>query len=246
MSKIVQRGYVPKDQIEFGDDWKCKMNQAGEELFYLLNRGYSIKSSSVFIGNHYVFSERQRLALARIVSPKTCLEMRKDKELSELELSKTVYIDGFNTIITLEVALSQSLLIRGMDDTIRDLAGLRGTYRIVDKTERAVQLILQTLDELSILNAVIYLDRPVSNSGRLKALICELAKAYRVNVSVEVIDNVDSLLEKSESVISSDAIILDRCKSWFNLNKIIIESYINRPWIFELNFFINKTFTKVK
>lgn len=236
MSKIVQRGYVPKDQIEFGDAWKCKLNQAGEELFYLLNHRYSIKSSSVFIGNHHGLSERQRLAVARIISPKTCLELRKDKELSELELSKTVYIDGFNTIITLEVALSQSLLITGMDGTIRDLAGLRGTYRIIDKTEYAVQLILQTLDELSILSAVIYLDRPVSNSGRLKALICEIAKSYRVNVSVEVICNVDSLLEESESVISSDAIILDRCKSWFNLNKIIIEYYINRPWIFKLDF----------
>lgn len=235
MSKVVQRGYMPKDQIEFGDVWKCKLNHAGEELFYLLNRGYKVKSSSVFIGNHYGLSERQRLALARMISPKTYLEMRRNKELSKLNIPSSVYIDGFNTIITLEVALSRSLLIRGMDGTIRDLAGLRGTYRLIDKTEQAVQLILQTLDELCILNAIIYLDRPVSNSGRLKQLICEASKYYKVSVTVEIIYNVDNTLEKSEAVISTDAIILDKCKNWFNLNKVIIEQSINNPWIFKLN-----------
>ena len=42
-----------------------------------------------------------------------------------------VNIDGFNIIITLEVLLCDSILFSCMDGTIRDLAALRGTYRII-------------------------------------------------------------------------------------------------------------------
>ena len=233
-NKSVQRGYREKDQIEFGDLWQEKLNYGSEELGYLLDRGYKVKTTSTFIGNHYGFSERQRLALVRIISCKKDLEIRKNKEMRASDSVKCVAIDGFNIIITLEVALSGSMLIQGMDGTIRDLAGLRGTYRIIDKTQQAIELMLQTLDELEVLKASIYLDQPVSNSGRLKALIKECAKHYKVEVVVEVITNVDSVLEKLEAVISSDAIILNQCKSWFNLNRIIINRYINDPWIFNI------------
>ena len=40
---------------------------------------------------------------------------------------------------------------------------------------------------------------------------------------MEVVHNVDSVLEKLINVITSDAIILDKCLSWINLNAKIIE-----------------------
>ena len=234
MSKSVQRGYSPKDEIEFGPKWLESLNRAGEELAYLLNRGYMVKSASTFIGNHYLLSERQRLALARIIAPSLQLEQRKAKALSAYQLPSCMHIDGFNTIITLEVALSHSLLIQGMDGVVRDLAGLRGTYRIIDKTEVAIRLILQTLECLNVLEVVIYLDKPVSNSGRLKTLILELAKDYTIKVTVQVLNEVDQVLEQLAGVISSDAVILDKCISWFNLNEIIIEKHIKDAWIFKV------------
>ena len=54
-----------------------------------------------------------------------------------------------------------------MDGNIRDLAGLRGTYKLIDKTDRAIDLIGQELEKLKVSKAVFYLDKPVSNSGRL-------------------------------------------------------------------------------
>ena len=36
------------------------------------------------------------------------------------------------------------------------------------------------------------------------------------------------VLEKLENVITSDAIILDRCRSWINLNRRIIEDNIDK------------------
>ena len=137
-------------------------------------------------------------------------------------LPEKVYIDGFNTIITLEVALSGSPIFCCRDGAIRDLAGLRGTYRIIDKTKIAIDLILQQLEFLKIKRAVFYLDAPVSNSGRLSTLIKECSEFYNVFVEVEIIADVDRTLEKLNGVISGDAIILNHCVSWINLIPEII------------------------
>lgn len=66
--------------------------------------------------------------------------------------SLVINIDGFNTVITLEVALSASLLLKCMDGTIRDLAGLRGTYCLIDKTDTAILLIGNILGKSGILS----------------------------------------------------------------------------------------------
>ena len=139
MPDIVKRGYVPSDSREFTEQVD-KLRSAGEELYYLINRGYQIKPASTFVGNHHLLSERQRLALVRSISPKDRIEERLEKEINNLKDS-VVYIDTFNTVITLEIAFSGSTLLYCMDGTIRDLAGLRGTYRIIDKTDLAVEAI---------------------------------------------------------------------------------------------------------
>jgi len=226
MSAIVKRGYSPDDEKEFGEKAIEKLYKAGEDLQYLLNQGYPIKGASVFVGNHYLLSERQRLALARAVSSEERVKMRKAKESKDIPGGSIVHIDGFNTIITLEVALSGSLLLKCMDGTIRDLAALRGTYRLIDKTETAITLIGKILENSGVEKAIFYLDSPVSNSGRLKQKIMELLKEFRFEVQVEVIHNVDAVLEKLDHVITSDAIILDKCISWINLNERIIKDKI--------------------
>ena len=71
--------------------------------------------------------------------------------------------------------------------------------------------------------AVFYLDAPVSNSGRLKTQIIETLQAFHYEIEVNVINDVDRVLEKLDNVITSDAIILDKCKSWINLNADIIQ-----------------------
>ena len=226
MCKIVKRGHFPSDEKEFTGKHLNKLYKAGQDLYYLLNHGYNIKGASVFVGNHYLLSERQRIALSRAISPKKNIKIRKEKEIKNNLENSIVNIDGFNTIITLEVALSNSLLIKCMDGTIRDLAGLRGTYRIIDKTELSIMKIGETLEKHKIKKANFYLDAPVSNSGNLKKKIEELLKNFDFEVEVMNINNVDSTLETLDNVISSDAIILDKCKTWINLNREILDKKI--------------------
>ena len=61
--------------------------------------------------------ERQRLALVRGISKSEDIRKRKSKEVTDSLLGEIIHIDGFNTIITLEDALPNSLTIKSMDST---------------------------------------------------------------------------------------------------------------------------------
>ena len=120
---------------------------------------------------------------------------------------------------------SDSLLFECMDGTIRDLAALRGTYRIIPETEAAVRMLLDTLKEQSVDTVHILLDEPVSNSGRLKALIAEVGEGYPFKLDIQILKEVDKTLWEKENVITADAIILDHCISWMNLLKLCVEEH---------------------
>lgn len=216
MVKVIRRGYEKEDEKDFSEESVKKLNTASEDLYYLLNKNYKIKGASTFVGNHYLLTERQRLAIVRAVSPEKNIVEREIKKVTEGLENKTIYIDGFNTIITLEVALSDSTLLKCMDGCIRDLAGLRGTYKLIDKTDKSIMLIGKKLEELKVEKVEFYLDQPVSNSGRLKTRIIELLAPFNFKVQVFVINDVDKTLQEFYNVVSSDAIILDKCKSWIN------------------------------
>ena len=130
-----------------------------------------------------------------------------------------MYIDGFNIIITLEVLLCDSILFSCMDGTIRDLAALRGTYRIIPETHDAIQLLFDILEKTKIGVAHILLDEPVSNSGRLKSLIADIGEAYPFDLDIQILKDVDRALYDKEHVITTDSVILDHCKSWLNLTE---------------------------
>lgn len=233
MKRVVKRGFVPTDAKEFGPENKEKLAAAVQDTCYLLDRGFENSGAITFIGNHYQLTERQRLALMRGLAAGTEIQARKDKELKTL--SGRVLIDGFNTLITLEVALSGSLVLACNDGTLRDLAGLHGSFRIVDKTVAAADLLLRALGEFSVTQAVIYLDRPVSNSGRLKQLLATRhEKNCAYNLDLQLLPDVDKQLTKGEQVITSDSIILNNCTSWFNLNRYIIEKYIPQAWLVKI------------
>ncbi len=106
-----------------------------------------------------------------------------------------------------------------MDGTIRDLAALRGTYRVIPETEKAARLFFDILKEAGVSKINILLDEPVSNSGRLKTLLAEVHEDYSVELDIRIKRDVDRALYEKEYVVTSDSIILDNCVSWVNISK---------------------------
>ena len=215
-----KRGYVPEDEKNFSPESIERMQTALCHVVYLINEGYGLKQAATFVGNHFLLSERQRLGIMRSVAAKDQLAERARKQISINALAgQDVWIDGFNTIISFEVILCDSLVFDCMDDTIRDLAALRGTYRLIPETSDAIRMMLDILQDAGIHQANILLDEPVSNSGRLKSLFAEIAEEYTFKVDVRILKDVDRALYDKEYVITSDSIILDHCVSWFNMAK---------------------------
>ncbi len=231
-NKSVRRGYNPNDYRWFSKEAICLLKTAEEDVVWLMDRGYKQDAAITFVANHYLLSERQRLALKRASASSRQNIIRSGKMLPlEEAIGGCLNIDGFNLIITLEVALSKSPIILGSDNVMRDLAGLRGTYRLIEQTDRSLELIGECFKELSVPEAFFYLDEPVSNSGRLKIKIQDHARNWGIPVHVELVHNADFVLSSMERVVTSDSIILDKCISWFNLSEKIIREYIKDAWI---------------
>lgn len=227
MDKKTKRGFDESDEKWFSEDELLRLKRAHEEIKWLLDRNYKIDPTATFVGDRYQFSLRQRNALKRSTSSSGDAEKRKSKELAVEEIKDNgLNIDGFNLIINLEVALSGGTLIMGNDNNLRDLAGLRGTYKLIDKTELALDCIYKFLTSNEIKHINFYLDAPVSNSGRLKLKILEYAEKYSIDTIVELVNNADIALENLEYVISSDAVVIDKSKNYFNMSKHIINQYI--------------------
>ena len=236
MPKISRRGFEESDKRFFSAKEVTRLKKAKEEIEYLIDRDYKLDSVITFVSNRYQFSNRQRECLKRVVCTSISKSLRKEKRLPIENINQQIiHIDGFNLIITIEVALSKGTLIMGSDGNIRDLAGLRGTYKVIDKTIKALELIGRCLDDNNCKKAIFYLDTPVSNSGSLKYEILESSKNWNTEVEVNLVNNADMILEKLDNVVSSDAVIIDKSRSYFNLSREIIEKNIDEKKLIDLN-----------
>lgn len=220
------RGKNTEDDPLFGSEKQIsKLKLAVQDMQYLLTREYPERAASELVGNRYRLKSRQIQALRGASASDIQIQNRKLKQLKVSDLTdKTVYIDGFNVLILLESLLSGAYIFEGVDGCFRDLSGVHGTYKSVNQTLQAVELIA-TFFQKSQLNKLVWLfDQPVSNSGRIKQIILEFAEENKFTWEAELQYNPDKILvENSEIIISSDAWILDHCKKWFNLIGYLIE-----------------------
>ena len=191
-------------------------------------------SSLKLVGDRHGLRERQRLAVSRAACSAQDRQRRKEYCVSIEQLrAQPVIIDGFNLIITIEAALSGGPLFIGVDDCIRDLSSVHGSYRSVDETDHAISLIGDALQTLAPSSVLWLLDRPVSNSGRLSAKIADLALRNAWPWSVEVIFNPDSAIISSPAIaITSDSSILDRVSRWSDLKSHLLQSIPN-AWLLD-------------
>lgn len=62
-----KRGFIPADIHNFSPEAIHKLRTASRHILYLINEGYDLKQASTFVGNHFLLSERQRLAVMRSI-----------------------------------------------------------------------------------------------------------------------------------------------------------------------------------
>jgi hypothetical protein len=231
------RGPHPEDRKLFAAEQLPALRTAVGELSWLLTRDYSLKGSLKLVGDRYTLTDRQRLAVARAA----CSDQSKERRATALVNAAAVaeeglIVDGFNLIITVEAALSGGLLMLCRDGCIRDLSSVHGSYRAVNETDTAIQLIGEALEVLQPKSVEWVLDSPISNSGRLAQRIRELANEKGWNWNVETLFNPDAAISKSNRVvISSDSHILDGTQRWLNFNSYLIGERLADSWLIDLS-----------
>ena len=155
------------------------LRRAVSELSWLLSRGYAETSSLKLVGDRYSLLERQRLAVLRCSCADDALERRSAKEsAADALLEKPLWIDGYNVLTSLEAALAGGLMLAARDGCWRDLASMHGTYRKVEETLPAFEQIGGWLAARRIGPVRWLLDRPVSNSGRLRKMMLDRAASH--------------------------------------------------------------------
>lgn len=235
--KRTHRGPHPEDARLFALEAIGDLRLAMADYAMLLTKGYAQKSSLKLVGDKFSLTERQRLALMRSACSDDQLASRIERRIAVEDIAgERIAIDGYNVLITIEAAMSGGVIFKGRDGCYRDLASIHGTYRKVTETIPAVELIGQFLKEIDVAAALWLLDKPVSNSGRLKTLIGELARKNDWPWEIELVISPDAALTKGDLIVAtSDSAVLDACKKWLNLATEIIYTKQDSAWVIDLS-----------
>ncbi len=232
------RGPHPEDAHLFSEEQLPNLRTAASDLRWLLGRDYARKSALKIVGDRYSLTARQRIAVSRCTCSDAEVENRKSRRIDATELEgRDLLIDGFNVLTTVEAALSGGLVLESCDGCFRDMASMHGSYRQVEETRSAIEFVLQFLMARNPGNIEWLLDKPVSNSGRLRAEILGAAESGDLDCDVTLVPDPDRLLvEAHESLVASaDSAVLDGCGPWINLARQAVEESVDNAWIVDLS-----------
>lgn len=230
------RGPHPDDALLFVAGRVTVLRAAVDDLSWLLSREYASPSSLKLVGDRYQLAARQRTAVSRCACSDPARERRAAKRRSPDSLAgEELWIDGYNVVTTLEAALSGSVILRGRDGCLRDMASMHGSYRQVTETVPAIEILGDMLSLWHVGRCRWLLDQPVSNSGRLRGLLLELADQRGWEWTVDLVPDPDPVLARSSvCVATADSQILDAVGGWVPLAAVAVTERVPGAWLLDL------------
>jgi hypothetical protein len=248
----LHRGPHPDDARLFGPGALGQLQAAAAEFCWLLDRGYPHDSTLKLVGDRYDLVARQRSAVSRCCCSRLQAARRQSREVGGGQVrGAALWLDGYNVLTTIEAALAGGVILSGRDGAYRDMASMHGTYRKVAETLPALGVLGRILEEERPAECRWLLDAPVSNSGRLRGIIEEMAAIGGWPWTVELLRDPDAVLVQASAdvaasaagrpqgppgviVATADSAILDRCGPWFNLARQTIRRHIRGARLVEL------------
>jgi hypothetical protein len=231
------RGPHPDDRTAFAAEFVPVLRSAVRDLSWLLARGYAAPSSLKLVGDRYELTARQRTAVSRCTCTPAQAARRGEHRIDPADLAgRELWIDGYNILTSIEAALSGGVLLRGMDGCIRDLASMHGSYRKVEETVPAIHHIGRQLAEFNVGPCRWLLDQPVSNSGRLRSILLEIARELTWSWEIDLVPDPDPLLSNaSVCVATADSEILNHAQTWLNLVDLLVRERLPNAWLIDLS-----------
>ena len=229
------RGPHPQDHELFSAPMTPRLCEATRDLSWLLTRGYAANSARKIVGDRYALVARQRLAVARCACGDDEASRRQQHQVETTNLwHQELWIDTYNVLTSLEAALSGAVILHARDGCYRDMASMHGSYHKVEETLPALHLLGQLISSWEVATCHWLLDKPVSNSGRLKTLLREVSEASGWQWHAELVSDPDAVLISSDQIVASaDSRILNQARHWFNLAKVAIDTCVDDAWIMD-------------
>ena len=231
------RGLAPQDERLFADRQLPALRAAAADLCWLLDRGYASRSAVELVGNRHNLTSRQRNAVARYACADEDAQRRRRLRVEPAQLAgHELWLDGYNVLTVLESGLAGGIVLLCRDGCCRDIAGIHRCYRKVTETFPVLRMVGEAAAAWGVSCCRWWLDKPVSNSGRLKAAILEAAAEAGWKMEVELTFSPDHVLSHTGEIIAtSDGIVLDRCQRWVNLARLLITERITQARLLDLS-----------
>jgi hypothetical protein len=231
------RGLAPQDERLFADRQLPALRAAAADLCWLLDRGYASRSAVELVGNRHNLTSRQRNAVARHACADEDAQRRRRLRVEPAQLAgHELWLDGYNVLTILESGLAGGIVLLCRDGCCRDIAGIHRCYRKVTETFPVLRMVGEAAAAWGVSCCRWWLDKPVSNSGRLKAAILEAAAEAGWKMEVELTFSPDHVLSHTGEIIAtSDGIVLDRCQRWVNLARLLITERITQARLLDLS-----------
>ncbi len=210
-----------------------KLRRACEDLKIFLDRGFKKPSVVKFIASYYGLPKEVVSILNRCIHPTWLSSTIAEKILDPSEVrGKSLGIDGFNNLITIESIVSGHPVILCDDGLVRDIRE-RHSYRFSDKTEYIARILLEQVFTLRPSRFEIVLDAQVSKSGELSkfinllieemglanmgyALTAKRTDKYLISKGYDVVASSDiDVVSKVDHVVDIPAMVLKNLKREF-------------------------------
>ena len=204
--------------------------QAGADLRYLLNRGYkrrNMRSLLKLVGDRYGLSGAQRNLLDRAIVADKEAQARKGKLIDLKEVTgRTLGIDGYNVLVTLECAVEGKPLVLADDGLVRDIAGKHGRYKPSQTTERALTLIFKALKVYSPKETLFLFDERMSRSLRLARRVQGMIEQNSLDGDASLSKYPDKEILEYEVIATSDSSPIDKATKVFDLAGYIVREIL--------------------
>lgn len=219
-----------------------EFKEAINDYLYLLEKGYSATSLLKLIGDRYRLIKEERSILLRGVTTKVISELRRKKLVKEKEvISKNIAIDYYNVAMTIISYLSGKIMYIATDGFLRDASESHSAIKDINSILqiKAINLMREYLKKIKIKNILLFLDSPVSNSGKLAKILKEQLKENFLIIDVKVVKSADYyLIHNSDAIVStSDSNIIDKKEKIFDLAFYTLKFHYNPDFLNLSNFF---------
>lgn len=184
-----------------------------------MDRGYPKGSAVRFVSNHHRLAKEERFILMRVIVKSDVAQARRSRMLKLEDLKdQTIFMDGYNVLITTESVLGGYPVYSCDDGLLRDSRGIFRSYKTTSFTVPALNRILDILVLAGPAKTEVLLDQQMSRSGELADLIRGMMAERRLCGTARTARNVDHLLKATKGIVlTSDGNVIDSLAHFMDL-----------------------------